>query len=370
MNAASKSRIKTVLRVLTLTAAVVFLLVQIVVRHYEGVVRLKSEVERAKLPLAVDSYPCLLVSRAKPSESLHAVLQQCSPALNNDAEIEQYEVDLRSGIFTLRKTDLFIPDTMPLALTRAYRLWDPHSRAFGIGGNHPYDIFPYGDQFPYTYMELLLGDGTTVHYDRISKGTSFSNFLAEHRGSPNVVFQNSVVGWNVDHWDMKFPDGTIFRFPEAYHAQRGAVSALVGMRNPQGEEIKMVRDAKHNLTSITSPHNHQIRFAYDDSDRMIEASDDAGNILRYSYDQNGRLIEVQENSRMQWRYGYDSTGMSAIQDASERDIVVNQYSRGRIASVTLGENNVYHFNYLVTPRGRVDETMVTDPSGKEVTFRF
>jgi hypothetical protein len=71
----------------------------------------------------------------------------CLPALHNDAAIEQYEVDLRSGRFTLRQTDMFVPDNMPLTLTRGYRLWDQQSRAFGVGGNHVYDIFPYGDRF-------------------------------------------------------------------------------------------------------------------------------------------------------------------------------------------------------------------------------
>jgi YD repeat-containing protein len=369
MNASTKSRIKTIFRIITLTAVVLFLLAELIARHFEHTVRLKPEAERAKLPIASDSYPCLMVSRMEPSGSLRAAIQQCSPALNNDIDIEQFEVDLRSGMFVLRKTDLFVLDSMPLALTRAYRLWDTHSRAFGIGGNHPYDIFPYGDHFPYTYMELLLGDGATIHYSRISRGTSFSNFLAEHNGVPPLIFQKSRIGWNIDHWDMKFQDGTLFRFPEAYGIKRGVEGALVGMRSPQGDEIVFVRDAKRNLQSITSPHNHRIQFAYDDRDRVIEAADDRGNVVRYSYDRDGRLVEVQENGRVQWRYGYDASGMTTVEDAGGPAILV-QYSRDRVASLTLEKNRAYHFDYLVTPRGHVDETMVTDPSGKAVSFRF
>src|SRR2546427_490826 len=56
-------------------------------------------------------------------------------------------------MFVLRKTDLVVKDVMPLALTRTYRQWDNHSRAFGMGANHPYDICPLGSRNPYTFED-------------------------------------------------------------------------------------------------------------------------------------------------------------------------------------------------------------------------
>ena len=362
---------KTALRVLTLAAAVLFIALQIVFRRPASpvVVRLKPQLEIAKLPVSADSYPCLIVTRTKESEPLGAKIEQCSPALNNDADIERYEVDLRSGLFILRRTDLFLPDSMPLALTRAYRLWDNHSRAFGIGGNHPYDIFPYGDQFPYTYMELTLGDGTAVHYNRISEGTGYADFVAAHHGVPPIVFENSRVQWSTDHWDLSFQDGTVFRFPDSYKAKRGVDGALIGMRNPQGGEIKFVRDARHNLMSITSPAKHQIKFVYDEHDRIIAAADDEGNVMNYAYDGNGGLSEVRENGRVRWRYFYDGDGMTKVREG-ERNILLIRYSLQRVASMTLEKGRTYHFDYLVTRRGKVEETMVTDPSGTQSVFKF
>jgi YD repeat-containing protein len=371
MSASQKSQVKTIVRIFTLTGVVLFILLAVLVRRFGGTtVRLKSAAELAKLPIAVDSYPCLRVARANSSEPLVAVLQQCSPALNNDADIEQYEVDLRAGRFTLRKTDLFVSDNLALALTRAYRQWDDKSRAFGIGGNDSYDIFPYGDHFPYTYMELFLGDGETVHYDRISNGTSFSDFLAEHNGRPPLIFQKSQIGWNRDHWDMHFADGTIYRFPEAYGAKRGVDGALVGMRSPKGQEIKFVRDARHNLISLTSPGNHQIKFGYDGQDRIVDAMDDQENEVNYSYETSGRLAEVRDKGGLRWRFFYDAYGMTKVQDARGHDILVNQYSLWRVSRMTLRDAGTYQFHYLVNRRGVVEETMVTDPGGKESTFRF
>jgi YD repeat-containing protein len=371
MSSKRTSRVKIALRVLTLIALVLFIFLQIFYRRLTTpVVRLKSAAELAKLPVASDSYPCLMVSRTSPSEPLQAAVEQCSPALNNDVDIEQYEIDLRSGRFTLRKTDLFLPDSMPLALTRAYRLWDTRSRAFGLGGNHPYDIFPYGDHFPYTYMNLCLGDGITIPYPRISEGTSYADFVAEHHSAQPNVFEKSRIAWTGDHWDMKFADQTLFRFPEAYGARRGVEGALVEMRNGKGEEISFVRDTRHNLASITSPNGHRIEFIYDASDRVIQAHADDGIVMNYAYDQNGRLTAVRKNGNLLWSYAYDPSGMTSVQRADKPAVLVNQYSRERIAGVTIEKLGTYRFDYLVTQSGKVDEIQLTDPSGKTQVFNF
>ena len=372
-------KLKIVLRIVAVIAIILYVLLRIDIHYRQHraslpvVVRLKSDAERARLPLSVDAYPCFLIERpGASSQALKASIRQCSPALHNDDNVEQYEVDLRSGLFLLRKTDLFVPDTMPLALTRGYHLWDGHSRAFGIGGNHAYDIFPFGDQFPYTYMELVLCDGRQVHYSRISEGTSYADYVSEHRGAPPTVFEKSQVRWNKDHWDMTFQDGTLYRFPDAYHTKRPVDGALIGIRNPNGDEIKFVRDARHNLQSLTSPHGHQIQFTYDDADRVIQAADDAGHVIAYSYDPDGRLTEVHEPGHLLWlwRYFYKSGRMTAVQDSNGSEILVIEYERGRTSRIIQQWSSTYHFDYAETPDGQVQETTVTDPSGKKTVFKF
>ena len=371
-------KLKVVLRIVALVAIILYVLLRIDIRYRQYraslpvIVRLKSEAERAKLPVSIDSYACFLIERpaASPSQALKASIRQCSPALHNDDNVEQYEVDLRSGLFVLRKTDLFVPDTMPLALTRGYHLWDEHSRAFGIGGNHVYDIFPFGDQFPYTYMEFVLCDGRQVHYSRISEGTSYLDYVSEHLGTPPTVFEKSWVRWNANHWDMTFQDGTLYRFPDAYHARRPVDGALIGMRNPNGDEIKFVRDARHNLQSLTSPHGRQIQFTYDAADRIIRAADNAGHVIGYSYDPNGRLTEVREDGRLLWRYWYKSGRMTAVQDSNGSEILVIEYKKGRTSRIIQQWTSTYHFDYAETTNGQVQETTVTDPSGKKTVFKF
>jgi hypothetical protein len=45
--------------------------------------------------------------------------------------VNEFQIDLHSGLFVLRQTDLFVPDLMPLVLTRTYR---PCSSSLGLLG--------------------------------------------------------------------------------------------------------------------------------------------------------------------------------------------------------------------------------------------
>src|SRR5882724_250268 len=61
-------------------------------------------------------------------------------------------VDLATGLFVYQKTDLALPDVIPIMLTRTYRQGDSVSRAFGIGTSFAYDMFTVGDNVNYTYQ--------------------------------------------------------------------------------------------------------------------------------------------------------------------------------------------------------------------------
>ncbi|HET9712240.1 MAG TPA: DUF6531 domain-containing protein, partial [Pyrinomonadaceae bacterium] len=115
-------------------------------------------------------------------------------------------VDLATGLFVYSKTDLVIPDTLPLVLTRTYRPRDTVSRPFGIGTTHPYELFIVGDTFPYTFADLILPDGGRVHYDRISPGTGFSDAVYEHTETPSIYYKTQIryVG---GRWHLTLHDG-------------------------------------------------------------------------------------------------------------------------------------------------------------------
>ena len=66
----------------------------------------------------------------------------------------------------MEKTDLYVPDVMPLALTRTYNSQDAYERAFGFGMTHAYGVFQYSaNQF--AEGDFILPDGGRIHYVQI-----------------------------------------------------------------------------------------------------------------------------------------------------------------------------------------------------------
>jgi YD repeat-containing protein len=339
----------------------------------EAKVVYKTEAELAKLVPVQDDYPCLLLTPThKPGSAGRwtTEVRWCLPSLSNDADIEQYEVDLRSGMFVLRQTDLFIDDVMPLALTRTYRLWDTGSRAFGIGANQPYDMFPYGPRFPYSNTNVLLPDGHSLYYNRISEGTSYADAVFEHTGTPPTVFDKSRIWWNKDHWDYSFQDGRLYQFPEAYRSKRGAEGALVAMRDGAGHEIKLARDAARNLVGLSSPGGHSICLGYDAANRIISATDDSGRALAYSYSDGGMLYEVQRSGRRLWRFSYDVNGMTEIRDSNDKALLRMGYSHGLTQTVQLANGPTFHVDYLFNSSRTVIEASVWNQRDTDKVTRF
>ena len=64
-----------------------------------------------------------------------------------DGPTEGDPVDPSTGTFVMTKTDLDVPDVMPLRLTRTYNSKDPYARAFGTGMTHAYAIFQHSELY-------------------------------------------------------------------------------------------------------------------------------------------------------------------------------------------------------------------------------
>src|SRR5260370_25518899 len=60
------------------------------------------------------------------------------PSLRHESPANEFVVNLRNGNFKLLQTDLFIPDIMPLCLSRTYFAWNPGRRAVALRLIHPY----------------------------------------------------------------------------------------------------------------------------------------------------------------------------------------------------------------------------------------
>jgi YD repeat-containing protein len=299
------------------------------------------------------------------------------PTVRHESPVNDFLVDLHTGRFVLRQTDLFVADVMPLSLTRTYIVWDYHSRAFGVGGNHPYDICPTGTRRPYTYTDLNLEDFYQVHMRRISKGTGYADAVFRHEETSSE-FYGAQVAWNGNGWTLDFRDGRKFHFPEAYAAKNYAQGAATEMEDAQGHRIELKRSNVRNLDELRSPSGHAIRFQYDQADRIVEAADDAGHVRKYSYDRGGHLETVSDGSVIIYRFeyapllndrGYDPWLLTGVLDGKWNAILRNKFKWGRVTEQTLANGEVYHYDYQLKER-EVLQTVVTLPTGKTQTFIF
>jgi RHS repeat-associated protein len=280
-------------------------------------------------------------------------------------------VDLATGLFVYSKTDLVIPDTLPLVLTRTYRPRDTVSRPFGIGATHPYELFIVGDTFPYTFADLILPDGGRVHYDRISPGTGFSDAVYEHTETPSIYYKTQIryVG---GRWHLTLHDGTVYEFPDAENAPTPRQAAMVAMHDRFGNAYVFTRDSNSNLTKITSPNGRYIEFTYDTSFRITQAKDNIGRTVNYTYDSSGRLWKVTDANGGVTEHLYDTSNrMTKITDPRGILYLTNQYdTNGRVIKQTQADSTFFTFAYTLNGSGQVTQTNVTDPRGnvRRVTF--
>lgn len=296
-------------------------------------------------------------------------LQTNRPTLQHNAPVDSFEVDMRSGLFVLRQTDLFIKDTMPLCLTRTYRPWDTAVRAFGIGTSHPYDVTEYGSRFPYTYTEIVLEDSDTVHFDRISKGTGYADAVYEHTATASEFYGARIV-WNGNGWTVSLRDGHVLLLPDAYNSKTQIQAAVVEMRNGRGERIKFDREpVTRNLRRLTSPSGHAITFAYNGNGQVSSVTDESGNRADYYYNSEKRLYAVSRSDGHAYRFAYDHDMMTTISDEKGSvllQIGYNEYKR--VEQERVGDGGIYRYRYVWGEKGRVEQVFVTTPGG--TVFRF
>jgi len=331
------------------------------------------------LPPWDGSHPYVVIAPAAGPVRLkfQSSISMVKPTSRHDSPVNEFDVDLHTGRFILRQTDLFVPDVMPLSLTRTYIIWDYHSRAFGIGGNHPYDICPTGTRFPYTYQDLNLEDGYQVHMPRISKGTGYADAVFRHSDTSSE-FYGARDAWNGNGWTLTFRDGRKFYFPESYYARNCAQGAPTLMEDGQGHRIELKRDKERNLQELISPNGSKIDFSCDLSDRIVEAKDSLNNIRKYSYDRTGHVDTVSDATHVLYRFeyapliretGYNPWLLTRVMDGDWNILLENKYVWGRVSEQKLADGQVFHYDYKLNDRDVV-QAAVTLPSGETKVFSF
>jgi hypothetical protein len=179
-------------------------------------------------------------------------------------------VDLSTGIFTMEKTDLVLPDVIPIVIQREYRQNDAVIRngEFGTAQSFFYQMMLAGDSTNFSFAEMVLANGSKVYYERTSPGTDKETAVMQHTGSAQnpaspTVFFGSVLTWNAVRpgWDITFKDGTIYQFAQFGHLG----NPLTGVQDRVGNQLTVSRSGTHGefIDRITSPNGRWVDFTND-----------------------------------------------------------------------------------------------------------
>ena len=274
-------------------------------------------------------------------------------------------MDLSTGLFVYNKTDLYLPDTLPLSLTRTYRSQDSVSRAFGLGSSLFHEMF-LSSANNYQEADLVTPDGVPIHYVRVSPGTGYVDAIYEHTDTPSIFYKSRLT-WNGNGWSLTLKDGTVFIFADN-------VPGLQGIRDRYGNQITITRAFQSwgNITQVTSPNGRWMHFTYDTSNRITQVKDNIGRTVSYTYDAGGRLWKQTDPNNGVTECTYDSSHrMLTIKDPRGNVYLTNEYDAdGRVSRQTQIDQGTYQFAYTVDGNGKITETRITDPRNniRKVTF--
>jgi RHS repeat-associated protein len=283
-------------------------------------------------------------------------------------------VDLSTGLFTYEHTDLYLPDVIPLALTRRYNSGDGLPRAFGIDTNFDYGAFLYsaggGSTLP---TDLFLGDGSDIKYTCISACGSLKTAVLQAQTTPTRFYLSTIKYQTAVQfgYSLSLLDGTTYYFlGDAY-----ATHQLAAIRDRYGNQVTVTGNGSP-ITRVTSPNGRWISFSYSNTaypNCITSATDSAGRTVKYTYDTSGRLITFTDANGGATTYAYDSSHrIVSITDPRHITFITNVYDgSGQVTDQTLGDGaSKYHFAYTAGSSGSPAQTDVTDPNGHVRRVQF
>ena len=291
-------------------------------------------------------------------------------------------VECSLGLMLESHTDFFLPDVIPIQLTRTYRTLDGQTRQFGKGMSDNYDLFLIGDGSPTnwpTWAAVVMPDGAWVYYNPTNKGGVL--LCQENSG----IFYGSVLAEDTNTtnlWSITLKNGTILSFPVSYNGINSAQAGLLRIEDRYGNQLLIYRDTSGFMTKITSPHGRYLNFSRPNGTTLI-ITDNFGRQVTYGFDANQNLITVKDAKGGVTTYSYTynptfySFQLDSIKDPRGNYPVSNlQYDTcGRVIQETQGDGvGLWKFGYVPyltsQPCYPIKQTTITDPRGyqKQLTF--
>lgn len=315
-------------------------------------------------PRDLGTYPCLIVRHylSAGKQRPDAVsLGGCS-STHGQTDLEVLDLDLSDQLVLSRRTDFFVPGKLPLELSRVIRTNDARSRAYGVGGNHNLNIFPVGNRWPFTWIDLIFEDGGRLHYSRVNWGAAYWD--AEYRVQSTISdFYSSSLRWKWPGWQLQRHDGRTYIFPDGDRIQRPEQAALIEVSDRDGNTLHLNRVRSGNLGSADANDGRWIHLQYDQQGRIIAGQDSQGWTMSYQYSRDGYLERVEDGDHRVMDYGHDAA--QHLNSLSVNGVPVWKLAfdgAGRITELMVGKDECYRFSYQLDRSGAVTEITVTEPS--------
>ena len=238
-------------------------------------------------------------------------------------------VDLATGLFTMEKVDLMLPDVIPIVIRRQYRPGNINPRLFGDSMTHTYMQYLVGDQTTFSYAQLVLPDGAKLRFNRISPGTDKPGAVMEHTATPTGYYKARLT-WNAmrNGWDITLVDGTVYQFTAS-----GEIGPyLMGIRDRAGNQLTISRTMPGNnvpITRITSPNGRWVDFSYiavNTVPLISQIRDNLGRTASYTYHPGSSLLKtVTDAGGGVTEYTWSSGRIATIKDPRNIVWLTNAY---------------------------------------------
>jgi len=296
------------------------------------------------------------------------------PLFPGQAAPYRWSVNLASGAFIHVQTDTYLPDVVPINLSRTYSSFDYADRDFGAGSSASYEIYLVGNNTVYSYIDMMFPDGSIVHMPRISPGTSWDATYEHHAipGNTSDIFDGARLWWHSPWYFSSLKDRTGIVFPASRWSQQWGQKAAIMIQNAKGDVLDIKRDEPGNILEITSPNGQKLTLGHDQLNRITSASGSDGYNVYYTYDEQGRLTDVTDSKGSLTKYTYDAdNNMLTIQQPDGRVWLTNKYDRlHRVTQQTYLDGTHARYKYTTPDTSGTTTTEVTRADRSIDTYTF
>lgn len=277
-------------------------------------------------------------------------------------------VNLQTGLFTFSRSDLGLPDVLPVALTRTYRQNDYAIRSFGMGQSDAFNSFVAPDGTG--RYQVQMPDGTAVPFAPTSNTTVYTAVP-----TPSGLTGAVMTTDNHTNFTVTLVDGSKLVFG-------GYTASLISTQDRYGNATTLTRDGNGRVTRVTSPNGRWIKLTWGSCTSnalcIVSATDNIARKVSYTYDSSGRLLTVTDPAAKKTVYAWAActnsttcTELTSITDPLGTAFVRNTFTpEGRVATQLQPDGSSFGFAYTVAADGHVSSTVVTDPLGHQQQVSF